>query len=102
VAGVSTTVIGIRIGLGSVILHGVCLGVAGLLVLGPRLVLGFVSLRVVDRRLSLRGFNSRLLLMGKEIVQTVGCRLWSLAQCLPECTLTLGGPLLFVPIVFLL
>jgi hypothetical protein len=101
VVGVSTTVIGIGVGLGSVIVRGVGLGIAGLLVLGPRLVLGFVSLRVVGRRLSLCGFNSRLLLVGKEIVQTVGCRLWSLARRLPECTLTLGGPLFFVPIVFL-
>ncbi len=99
--GVSTTVIGIGVSLGSVIVRGVGLGVAGLLVLGPRLVLGFVSLRVVDRRLSLRGFDSHLLLVGKEIVQTLGCRLWLLARRLLECTLTLGGPLLFVPIVFL-
>ncbi len=55
VAGVSTTMIGIGIGLGSVIVCGVGLGVAGMLVLGPRLVLGFVSLRVVDCRQSLHG-----------------------------------------------
>jgi hypothetical protein len=55
VGGVSTIVIGIVVGLGSVIVRGVSLGVAGMLVLGPRLVLGFVSLRVVDRRLSLCG-----------------------------------------------
>jgi hypothetical protein len=30
----------------------------------------------------------------RKIVQTVGCQLWSLARCLLECTLTLGGPLL--------
>jgi hypothetical protein len=75
----STTVISISVGLGSVIVRGVGLGIAGLLVLGPRLVLGFVSLCVVDRRLSLCGFNSHLLLVGKEIVQTIGCWLWSLA-----------------------
>ncbi len=67
-AGVSTTVISIGVGLGSVIVCGVGLGVACLLVLGPRHVLGFVSLCIVNRRLLLRGFDSRLLLVGKEIV----------------------------------